>query len=131
MTYTEEHLRESAAILQMLDVAAIEKVVEVLAGVKASGGRFFFLGVGGQHLHHQTHGFLGCIFFKFMGIFKPAYLTQFHFNFDTQSFYFSTFVFSSSEAFIVRAVLAQIGNKFGHDRIGRKGDPGYLASVTK
>jgi D-sedoheptulose 7-phosphate isomerase len=48
MTYTEKHLREAAAILQMLDVAAIEKVVEVLAGVKASGGRVFFLGVGGS-----------------------------------------------------------------------------------
>src|ERR1700722_10930633 len=48
MTYTEKHLREAAAILQMLDVAAIEKVVEVLAQVKASGGRIFFLGVGGS-----------------------------------------------------------------------------------
>jgi len=48
MTYTEKHLREAAAILQMLDVAAIEKVVEALAEVKASGGRVFFLGVGGS-----------------------------------------------------------------------------------
>ena len=32
----------------MLDVAAIEKVVEALAQVKASGGRVFFLGVGGS-----------------------------------------------------------------------------------
>jgi D-sedoheptulose 7-phosphate isomerase len=48
MTYTEKHLREAAAILQMLDVAAIEQVVEVLAQVKASGGRVFFLGVGGS-----------------------------------------------------------------------------------
>ena len=48
MTYTEKHLREAAAILQMLDVAAIEKVVEVLAKVKASAGRVFFLGVGGS-----------------------------------------------------------------------------------
>ena len=46
MTYTEKHLREAADILQMLDVAAIEKVVESLAEVKASGGRLFFLGVG-------------------------------------------------------------------------------------
>src|ERR1700721_2761835 len=48
MTYTEKHLRKSAEILQMLDVAAIEKVVESLAEVKASGGRLFFLGVGGS-----------------------------------------------------------------------------------
>jgi len=48
MTYTEKHLEEAAAILQMLDVAAIEKVVNLLAEVKASGGRVFFLGVGGS-----------------------------------------------------------------------------------
>jgi D-sedoheptulose 7-phosphate isomerase len=48
MTYTEKHLREAAAILQMLDVAAIEKVVKSLAEVRASGGRVFFLGVGGS-----------------------------------------------------------------------------------
>jgi D-sedoheptulose 7-phosphate isomerase len=48
MTYTEKHLEEAAAILQMLDVAAIEKVVKLLADVKASGGRVFFLGVGGS-----------------------------------------------------------------------------------
>src|SRR6202021_3798621 len=48
MTYTEKHLRKSAEIRQMLDVAAIEKVVESLAEVKASGGRLFFLGVGGS-----------------------------------------------------------------------------------
>src|ERR1700721_4354165 len=48
MTYTEKHLREAADILRMLDVPAIEKVVESLAEVKASGGRIFFLGVGGS-----------------------------------------------------------------------------------
>jgi D-sedoheptulose 7-phosphate isomerase len=48
MTYTEKHLLEAAAILQVLDVAAIEKVVKSLAEVKSSGGRLFFLGVGGS-----------------------------------------------------------------------------------
>ena len=48
MSYTQEHLQEAAAILQMLDVAAIEKMVELLAQLKASGGRLFFLGVGGS-----------------------------------------------------------------------------------
>src|ERR1700690_3433008 len=48
MTYTEKHLREAAEILQMLNVAAIKKVVESLAEVKASGPRLFFLGVGGS-----------------------------------------------------------------------------------
>lgn len=48
MNYTQKHLQEAAAILQMLDVAAIEKMVELLAQLKASGGRLFFLGVGGS-----------------------------------------------------------------------------------
>jgi D-sedoheptulose 7-phosphate isomerase len=48
MNYTQKHLQEAAAILQMLDVAAIERMVECLAQLKASGGRIFFLGVGGS-----------------------------------------------------------------------------------
>ena len=47
MSYTLEHLRETAAIVQQLDVDAIEKVVTVLAQIKADAGRIFFLGVGG------------------------------------------------------------------------------------
>ena len=48
MTYTEQHLTETAQILQQLDRAAIERMVEVLANVRARGGRLFFLGVGGS-----------------------------------------------------------------------------------
>jgi D-sedoheptulose 7-phosphate isomerase len=48
MNYTQKHLQEAAAILQMLDVAAIEKIAELLAEIKASAGRVFFLGVGGS-----------------------------------------------------------------------------------
>jgi D-sedoheptulose 7-phosphate isomerase len=48
MNYTQKHLQEAAAILQRLDVAAIEKMAELLAEIKASGGRVFFLGVGGS-----------------------------------------------------------------------------------
>ena len=48
MNYTQKHLQEAAAILQMLDAAAIERMVECLAKLKASGGRIFFLGVGGS-----------------------------------------------------------------------------------
>jgi len=48
MSYTQQHLREAAAILQLLDVSAIEKMVAMLATIKASGGRLFFLGVGGS-----------------------------------------------------------------------------------
>src|SRR5258708_3931666 len=48
MNYTQKHLQEAAEILQMLDVAAIERMVEFLAQLKASSGRIFFLGVGGS-----------------------------------------------------------------------------------
>jgi D-sedoheptulose 7-phosphate isomerase len=47
-TYAQQHLRESAAILERLDTAAIEKVATLLAQIKASAGRIFFLGVGGS-----------------------------------------------------------------------------------
>lgn len=48
MSYTAAHLQETAAIVQQLDVQAIEKVAALLADIKAQGGRIFFLGVGGS-----------------------------------------------------------------------------------
>jgi D-sedoheptulose 7-phosphate isomerase len=48
MTYTERHLQEASRILQQLDHEAIEHMVEILASVRARGGRLFFLGVGGS-----------------------------------------------------------------------------------
>jgi D-sedoheptulose 7-phosphate isomerase len=48
MNYAQKHLGEAAEILGMLDVAAIEKVAELLAQIKADAGRVFFLGVGGS-----------------------------------------------------------------------------------
>ena len=48
MTYAERHLAEAAAILERLDPGAIERMAELLAGVKREGGRLFFLGVGGS-----------------------------------------------------------------------------------
>jgi D-sedoheptulose 7-phosphate isomerase len=48
MTYTQQHLRETSAILQMLDVAAIENIARLLSQIKAAAGRIFFLGVGGS-----------------------------------------------------------------------------------
>ena len=48
MTYTEQHLKETAAIVAQLDVAAIEALTAALAGVRTRGGRVFFLGVGGS-----------------------------------------------------------------------------------
>ena len=48
MNYTQRYLGEAAAILERLDVAAIERIAELLAQIKASAGRLFFLGVGGS-----------------------------------------------------------------------------------
>jgi D-sedoheptulose 7-phosphate isomerase len=46
--YARQHLEEAQAILQRLDFAAVERIAAVLAQVKASAGRIFFLGVGGS-----------------------------------------------------------------------------------
>jgi len=48
MNYSRQHLQETAAILQALDVGAIDRMVDVLAGIKAAAGRIFFIGVGGS-----------------------------------------------------------------------------------
>jgi D-sedoheptulose 7-phosphate isomerase len=48
MTYAQQHLNEAIEIIQQMDVNAIEKMADLLATVKADGGRVFFLGVGGS-----------------------------------------------------------------------------------
>jgi D-sedoheptulose 7-phosphate isomerase len=48
MSYTEQHLREAIQILEKLDPSAIEKMADLLAKVRSSQGRLFFLGVGGS-----------------------------------------------------------------------------------
>jgi D-sedoheptulose 7-phosphate isomerase len=48
MNYSEQHLRETAKIVSGLDPALCEKAVELLAAVRARGGRLFILGVGGS-----------------------------------------------------------------------------------
>jgi D-sedoheptulose 7-phosphate isomerase len=48
MGYAEQHMRESAEIIEKMDLAPVEKMADVLAKVKADGGRLFFLGVGGS-----------------------------------------------------------------------------------
>ena len=48
MSYAQQHLNESIEIIKKIDVGAIEKMAELLANVKADGGRIFFLGVGGS-----------------------------------------------------------------------------------
>jgi D-sedoheptulose 7-phosphate isomerase len=48
MSYTEQHLAEARKILELLDASAIERMVDLLVGLRDRGGRLFFLGVGGS-----------------------------------------------------------------------------------
>ena len=48
MSYAEQHMKEAVEIIQKMDLSAIEKMADLLAIVKADGGRIFFLGVGGS-----------------------------------------------------------------------------------
>jgi D-sedoheptulose 7-phosphate isomerase len=48
VNFIESHLAEVAQIAGRIDVAAVEKMVEILAAVRSGGGRLFFLGVGGS-----------------------------------------------------------------------------------
>jgi D-sedoheptulose 7-phosphate isomerase len=48
MSYSEQHLRETADVVSKLDVIACEKAAALLAEVRSRGGRLFILGVGGS-----------------------------------------------------------------------------------
>jgi len=48
VSYAQQHLNEVAQIISQIDVASVERLVDVLAAVRARGGRLFFLGVGGS-----------------------------------------------------------------------------------
>lgn len=48
MSYSKQHLDESVEITRAIDPEVIEKIVDLLADVKSTGGRLFVLGVGGS-----------------------------------------------------------------------------------
>jgi D-sedoheptulose 7-phosphate isomerase len=48
MTYARKHLSEARQIIDRIDAEEVERVVDVLDGRRARGGRLFFLGVGGS-----------------------------------------------------------------------------------
>ena len=48
MNFTETFIAEAIEILNKLDVAAIERTVDLLARTREQGGRLFLLGVGGS-----------------------------------------------------------------------------------
>ncbi len=47
-TYSEQHLRETMEVVSQIDPSLCEDAVNVLAQVRAGGGRLFILGVGGS-----------------------------------------------------------------------------------
>lgn len=47
-SYVEQYLAEAAEVLRRLDRGAIQRMVDHLVGLRARGGRLFFLGVGGS-----------------------------------------------------------------------------------
>ena len=47
MGYVKCHLAETAEIIRRLDDEEIERMAELLAAVRSSGGRVFFVGIGG------------------------------------------------------------------------------------
>ena len=48
MSFSKQHLKESIEITEAIEPEIIEKIVGLLADVKATGGRLFVLGVGGS-----------------------------------------------------------------------------------
>jgi D-sedoheptulose 7-phosphate isomerase len=54
MIYSAQYVGEAIAILQGLDVASIERTVDLLVGVRERKGRLFLLGVGGG-AGHASH----------------------------------------------------------------------------
>jgi D-sedoheptulose 7-phosphate isomerase len=47
LSYTEKYLNEVKLIVDKIDPQAIERMVDLLMEIRRSGGRLFFLGVGG------------------------------------------------------------------------------------
>ena len=65
MSYIREYLDEASRIIVQLDVAAVERMVDLLVDLRARGGRLFVLGSGGG-AGHASHAV--CDFRKIAGI---------------------------------------------------------------
>src|SRR4051812_20883442 len=48
MSYSIQHLKETAEIVAKIDPVACEQCVKELVGLRSRGGRLFILGVGGS-----------------------------------------------------------------------------------
>ncbi|MFC2010533.1 SIS domain-containing protein [Chloroflexota bacterium] len=47
ISYTNEYMEEVKTIAEKVDHAAVEKMVDIIIGIRKNNGRLFFLGVGG------------------------------------------------------------------------------------
>ncbi|HEY9775960.1 MAG TPA: SIS domain-containing protein [Planktothrix sp.] len=65
MSFTKQFLQKSAEVIERFDVSQIESIVDVLASVRAKGGRLFLLGSGGG-AGHASHA--ACDFRKLCNI---------------------------------------------------------------
>jgi D-sedoheptulose 7-phosphate isomerase len=59
MAYIQQYIQESIDVLQQLDQAVLQKMVDLLADLQKREGRLFFLGVGGGagHASHAVNDF--------------------------------------------------------------------------
>ncbi len=59
MSFSKTFVEETARLVETIDAASIEALADGLAGVRASGGRLFILGVGGSagHASHAVNDF--------------------------------------------------------------------------
>ena len=48
LNYIEQYFNDAKTILERIDQDAVNKMIELLVDVRESGGRLFFLGVGGS-----------------------------------------------------------------------------------
>src|SRR5271170_3740513 len=48
MSFASRHLQEAKQIIDRIDVAVIDRMIDKLVTLRDTGGRLFFLGVGGS-----------------------------------------------------------------------------------
>lgn len=48
MTFTQQYLAETVAIVQQIDALQVDRIVSILAETRSAAGRLFILGVGGS-----------------------------------------------------------------------------------
>ena len=54
MSFARSHLQEARRIIDELDVDVIDRMADIIAAARTTGGRLFFLGVGGGAANART-----------------------------------------------------------------------------